>query len=117
MDAIQKIAMDLIEAYGLVVGLAIITFALRWVAAHAKTARLRNTAKYALNAVSAVETKNLSNDDKKKQAVELLNHTYGNNNIFGTITEQELDMHIEGALQKLRTMQVDGSEIKNGDVK
>lgn len=105
MSVLQKIIVDLIEGYGAVVFLAAITFGTKWVAAHAKSARLRNIAKMAYNACSAVDKKDLSNEDKKKEAVDLLNHTYNNNKIFGNMTEQELDMHIEGALSLIRNEQ------------
>lgn len=96
-------------SYGTAFLVALTVFVLRWVSAHAKDARLKVIAKLALDAVSSVENKDLSNEDKKKEAVAKLNETVGNNLSFGTITEEELDMRVEGALQRLRTMQVSGS--------
>lgn len=96
-------------AYGTAFLVALTVFVLRWVAAHAKNARLKVIASLALDAVSSVDNKDLENPDKKKEAVEKLNETVSNNLGFGTITEDELDMRVEGALQRLRIMQVTSS--------
>ena len=105
LKSAQDLFLSFLGAYGTAFLVALTVFVLRWVSAHAKNARLKVIANLALDAVSSVDKKDLSNEDKKKEAVDLLNHTYNNNKIFGNMTEQELDMHIEGALSLIRNEQ------------
>lgn len=101
-DVIVKAFQDFVVAYGGVVGLAIISFALRWVAAHAKNARLKNIAILAHDVVASVDSKDLTNEEKKKQAVSDLISVYNENTIFGNMTPEQADMRVEGALKKIR---------------
>lgn len=106
LKSAQDLFLSFLGAYGTAFLVALTVFVLRWVSAHAKNARLKVIASLALDAVSSVDNKELENSEKKKEAVEKLNKTVNNNLSFGTITEEELDMRVEGALQRLRTMQV-----------
>lgn len=106
LKVLQDLFVSFWGVYGTAFLVALTVFVLRWVSAHAKNARLKVIASLALDAVSSVDNKELENSEKKKEAVEKLNKTVNNNLSFGTITEDELDMRVEGALQRLRTMQV-----------
>lgn len=112
LNLLAKMAKDLIEAYGYVMIPIIATGVARFVFAHAKNERVKVIAKWAFDAVASQENTLKSNETKKADAVSDLAKTISNNFFGISITPEELDMRIEGALQTLRAQQQNTPAVK-----